>query len=356
MRKVRFCLRGRVWQGQSAAVTGRAEMVATDSPAAFDAAVARAATTLREDGLVVLPTETVYGLAGNACSSEAVEQIFAVKGRPTGNPVIAHVDGLAMARECVAPWPEAAARLARAFWPGPLTLVLLRSEVIADEVTAGGKTVGVRWPSHPLMRAVISACGFPLAAPSANRSGQLSPTCAEHAAAQLGEAVEVIVDGGQANVGIESTVVDVTGPKAQVLRPGMISAEVLAAALPGVAVVAAGATEGVLRSPGMLERHYAPTARLLVRRWRDEEDLEAQVAVFRAAAAYTFVIAHTNIPPGTRWGGVSVIPRDAEAYARALYAELHRCDAEGAELIVVEAVPEGDEWAGVADRLARAGA
>ena len=166
--------------------------------------------------------------------------------------------------------------------------------------------------------------------------------------------MEVIVDGGHANVGIESTVVDVTGGVAQVLRPGMITEAALAAVLPKMSVTTEGA-EGVLRSPGMLERHYAPTARLVVRRWRTEEDLEKQLVVFRAAAAYTFVVAHTNIPPGTRFGGVSVIPRDAAAYARALYAELHRCDAEGAELIVVEAVPEGPEWAGIADRLARAG-
>ena len=158
--------------------TQKTEMLATHTPALFDAAVRRAATSLRAGDVVALPTETVYGLAANALDETAVRRIFAVKGRPAHNPIIVHVADEAMARRCAASWPEAAARLSRAFWPGPLTLVVPRAEEIPAVVTAGGPTVGVRWPSHPLMQAVIRACGFPLAAPSANPSNAISPTTA----------------------------------------------------------------------------------------------------------------------------------------------------------------------------------
>ena len=184
-------------------------------------------------------------------------------------------------------------------------------------------------------------------------SNHLSPTTAAHVQSQLGDAVPLIVDGGPSSVGIESAVVEVAAVGVTVLRPGMISRESLAAALPGT-VVRTGAETGVLKSPGQMPRHYSPTARLRVLRWTDGEDLETQIAHSRTPANCIFVIAHTVIPPGTHFGRVSVIPHDAEAYARALYGELHLCDAEGAELIVVEQPPDGDEWAAIADRLARA--
>ena len=161
--------------GQIAHVS-EAEILATHTSALFDDAVDQAAAMLRAGELVALPTETVYGLAANALEPESVEKIYAAKGRPRINPIIVHVEGISMARECVADWPDAAARLAKAFWPGPLTLVLPEADCISDVVTAGGGTVGVRWPSHPLIQAVIRACRFPLAAPSANMSGHISPT------------------------------------------------------------------------------------------------------------------------------------------------------------------------------------
>jgi len=203
------------------------------------------------------------------------------------------------------------------------------------------------------MQAVIRACRFPLAAPSANLSNHLSPTNAEHVRAQLSGVVQLIVDGGQSQVGIESAVVAVTADGVEVLRPGMISREALAAALPGVAVRAGSAGEA-LKSPGQMPRHYSPTARLRVLQWTDDADLEQQIAASRTPADRVYVIAHTIIPPGTRFCRVSVIPHDAEAYGRALYSELHRCDTEGAELIVVEKLPAGDDWTAIADRLARA--
>lgn len=334
-----------------------AEILSTHTPALFAAAVQQAAEQLRAGEVVALPTETVYGLAANALNPAAVAKIYAFKGRPAHNPIIVHVDGLDMARRCVREWSAAAERLAGAFWPGPLTLVLLRATQIPDAVTAGGDTVGVRWPQHPFMRAVIRACGFPLAAPSANLSNQLSPTSAEHVQRQLGDQLRLIVDGGHSNVGIESTVVDLAARPPRVLRPGMIHAASLAAVLGddgGLLAESALPSSGVLRSPGQLTKHYSPAAPLVVREWRDEADLRQQLTGLGVAAERAWVLAHSQIPMSGGFGTVSVIPHDAEAYARALYAELHRCDAEGAGCIIVEAPPDGPEWQGIADRLRRA--
>src|SRR4051812_28502567 len=187
-----------------------AEILPTHTARLFDEAVRRAVEKLRSGGVVALPTETVYGLAANALDANAVQRIFEIKGRPLHNPIIVHVAGVEMAKQCVRLWPKIAEELARAFWPGPLTLVLERANNIPDVVTAGGKTVGVRWPSHPFIQAVIRACDFPLAAPSANLSNELSPTNAEHVRRSLGNRLGLIIDGGQSQVGIESTVVDVS--------------------------------------------------------------------------------------------------------------------------------------------------
>ncbi len=329
-----------------------AEILPTHTPALFAAAVRRAAELLRAGDVVALPTETVYGLAANALDAAAVEKIFAIKGRPAHNPVIVHVSSVAMARPCVSHWPEAADRLATAFWPGPLTLVLPRSPAIPDAVTAGGSTVGIRWPSHPFIQAVIRACGFPLAAPSANLSTQISPTNATHVAKAISGRIPLIVDGGQSQVGIESTVIDLTTGPARVLRPGMIHHESLAAVLGEVA--SGNQPGGVLRSPGLLERHYAPKARLVVAAWDNEAELLSRMAALNAATKTCHVIAHTQIPLGFPAGRVSVIPHDAEAFARAIYAELHRCDDEGAGCIIIEAPPSTPEWAAITDRLNRA--
>src|SRR6266581_8986016 len=173
-----------------------AELLSTHTPALFTAAVKRAVELLRAGEVVALPTETVYGLAANALDAKAVSRIFEIKGRPAQNPIIVHVAGIEMAKRCVAHWPVLAEKLARAFWPGPLTLVLPRAQEIPEVVTAGGPTVGVRWPSHPFIQAVIRECGFPLAAPSANPSNRVSPTNAEHVRKYLGGQVPLIVDGG----------------------------------------------------------------------------------------------------------------------------------------------------------------
>lgn len=328
------------------------EVLATDTPDRFAAAVSRAAALLRAGEVVALPTETVYGLAANALDPAAVRRLYAVKGRPAGNPVIVHVATGTMARDCVRDWPAVADRLAAAFWPGPLTLVLPRSRRIPDEVTAGGDTVGVRWPAHPLMQAVIRECGFPLAAPSANRSNRVSPTRAAHVVSALGDRIPLIVDGGASQVGIESTVLDVGTTPARILRPGTIHEESLAAVLGSVATGGEGGS--VLKSPGQLPRHYAPQGRVGVLRWRDDGDLRRQLRERGWEPGGTHVLAHDRVPSAGVAARVCVIPHDAEAFARALYAEWHGCDALGARWIVVEAVPGGAAWRGVADRLGRA--
>ena len=334
----------------------KTELLSTHTPELFQQAVRRAAELLRAGEVVALPTETVYGLAANALDEKAVAKIFAIKGRPSHNPIIVHVASNELARSCVAEFPAAAEKLSKAFWPGPLTLVLPRAGKIPNTVTAGGQTVGVRWPSHPFMQAVIRECGFPLAAPSANLSNQISPTNAEHVRSQLDGKIPLIVDGGQSQVGIESTVLDLTATPARILRPGMIHAESLAAVTGNIQHPTSNIQHPTLRSPGMLEKHYSPKAKLMVLKWNDDVDLESQISNFKFEMAACFIVTHTRIPTSFGAVNVSVIPHDAEAFARALYAELHRCDAAGARVIVVEAPPDSPEWSGIADRLRRAAA
>jgi len=334
-----------------------AEILPTHTPALFLEAVDRAAHLLRQGQVVALPTETVYGLAANAWDPDAVARIYAIKGRPAANPVIVHIADAAQAARCTPEWSPLAARLSAAFWPGPLTLVVPRSRHVPDRVTAGGSTVGLRWPQHPLMLAVIRACGFPLAAPSANPSNALSPSNAAHVAQTLGDRIPLIVDGGDCNVGIESTVVDVTGPIPRILRPGILSSDAISIAA-GVQAIRhtpdATPTSDPLRSPGQLSRHYAPLAPLVVCQWTDDDDLARQLARDRSNPADVWIVAHRRIPNSERFPNVILIPDDPEAFARALYGELHRCDLGGARRIVVEAVPDKPAWDGIADRLRRA--
>jgi L-threonylcarbamoyladenylate synthase len=351
-----------------------AEVLFTHTPELFQSAVRQAVALLRAGEVIALPTETVYGLAANALDEKAVAKIFRIKNRPANNPIIVHIASIEMAKRCVTAWPDRTEKLARAFWPGPLTLVLPAAKEIPGLVTAGGKTVGVRWPGHPLIQAVIRECGFPLAAPSANSFSRVSPTTAEHVRKQLGDKISLIVDGGQSQVGIESTVLDLTVSPPQVLRPGMIHPESLAAVVGNIQQptptnsVSASTRQGrcreqaaktrqpKLKSPGLLKKHYSPKARLFVLSWRDDADLNSQLSTLNSQLLDCHVIAHTLIPSAEHFARVSVIPHDAGAFARAIYAELHRCDEAGAGLIVVETPPESPEWSGIADRLRRASA
>jgi L-threonylcarbamoyladenylate synthase len=332
-----------------------AEVLSTGTSDLFQAAVSRATDLLRSGRLVAIPTETVYGLAANALDPEAVAKIFQVKNRPATNPIIVHVAGISMAQDCVRSWPPVADKLAAAFWPGPLTLVLPRAEKIPDIVTAGGETVGVRWPVHPFMQAVIRACGFPLAAPSANLSGQISPTTAQHVCKSLGRKIALIVDGGPCAVGIESTVLDVSLDPPRLLRPGLIHAESLLP-LTGSLLMDGGESAGPVRSPGRSHRHYAPKAKLVVLNWKDAQDLKQQVANLHYSISQTYVVTHTKTVLSGEFGGGAVIAQGAEAFARAIYSELHRADESGARLIVIEELPGQIEWQAIADRLRRGAA
>ena len=331
-----------------------AAILPTDSPELFRQAARQAAEMLRAGQIVAVPTETVYGLAANALNPKAVTRIFQVKGRPARNPIIVHVCSVSMAKRCVTRWPRLAGKLARAFWPGPLTLVLPRAQAIPGIVTGGGSTVGVRWPSHPFMQALIRECGFPLAAPSANPSNRVSPTNAEHVRSALGQKIPLIVDGGQAQVGIESTVLDLSVSPPRVLRPGMIHNEALVAVTGKLA--GSGSSGELLKSPGLLPQHYAPRAKLVIWSWQDEAELQRRCAESGIRLSATHVVTHTHIPSGEGFGRVAVIPHDAQAFARSIYAELHHCDQAGAELIIVEGLPPTDEWSAIQDRLKRASA
>lgn len=319
------------------------EVQEADAPGALG----QAAELLAQGQLVALPTETVYGLAADARSPKAVARIFEAKGRPAGNPLIVHIDSVEMAEGCVAAWPRAAAQLAGAFWPGPLSLVLPKADSIPDIVTAGGKTVAVRCPAHPVFTAVLAKCGFPLAAPSANRSNRVSPTRAEHVVDQLGGLIPLVLNGGACDLGIESTVLDLTGDTPTLLRPGMISLGQLQAVLGPVATSKHPAAAEPLKSPGQLQRHYSPRAKLII----VEGDMAAALG---QADETTHVIARTAEPaawPSERWHELPAVVSD---FARELYSTLHRCDQLGAETILVQSLPSGDEWAALRDRLNRA--
>jgi len=333
-----------------------ADILSTHTPALFHQAVLQTADLLRSGRVAAIPSETVYGLAANAFSPEAVAGIYRAKGRPSNNPLIVHVATAAMARACASDWPALAEKLAGQFWPGPLTLVVPKSSRIPDIVAAGGSTVGLRWPSHAFFQSVIRECGFPLAAPSANPSDQLSPTTAEHVIAGLGERIPLIVDAGPCAVGIESTVVDVTGGRPRILRPGIISAEQISQAA-GIATEDPQISpDGTLRSPGQLSRHYSPKARLEVWSWHTDGELKARLAERLVPTDHVFVLTHSRVPTEPIPAQVSFIPDDPEAFARALYGYLHQCDDRGAALVVIEQLPSGSAWDGIRDRLQRASA
>jgi L-threonylcarbamoyladenylate synthase len=306
--------------------------------------IERAASLLRAGELVAFPTETVYGLGALALDPAAVAKIYAAKQRPRSSPLIAHVASLEQARSLVREWPEAAARLAAAFWPGPLTLVLPRAESVPDALTGGLDRIGVRMPAHPVALALIQAVGQPLAAPSANLFMQLSPTSAAHVEAGLGERIGMILDGGDCVHGIESTVLRIDADGARVLRPGAIPVAVLEQVL-GARVAALTAPEASAvahESPGQHARHYAPRTPLML--WQNGQALPPGRGVLLALGESSPINGPLQL----------TMPADASAYARCLYAELHRLDAEGLPWIAVELPPATPDWAAVHDRLQRA--
>ncbi len=299
--------------------------------------IRRAAALIREGKLVAFPTETVYGLGANALDAQAVEKIFRVKGRPSTSPLIVHVASHQAARGLAAVWPESALKLSYRFWPGPLTLVLPKRDCIPAVVTAGLPTVGLRVPVNPVALALLAEAGVPIAAPSANRFSELSPTTAEHVRHSLGAEIDLILDGGPTEVGIESTVVSLAGPVPLLLRPGMISEAQIADVIGEIRVAQAPA-QGPHSSPGMHAKHYSPRTPLFL-----------------------------TLPPSGRgaclWlsheapAAKSIrMPADPAHYAALLYQILHTLDGEGFDWIAVELPPDSAEWTGVRDRLRRAAA
>lgn len=308
--------------------------------------IARAAKALRDGKLVVFPTETVYGVGANALDPAAVKRVFEAKGRPADNPLIVHVPDLASAKKLAREWPDAADALARAFWPGPLTLVLPRAEGVPDITTGGLDTVALRVPSHGVARLLLSAAGVPVAAPSANRSGRPSPTRVHDARGDLGDAVEVYLDGGATDVGLESTVVAVVDAEPTILRVGGLARERIEQVVGPVRVATADA-----RSPGTRYKHYAPRAKLhLV-----EGDPLPLALTLRMQGRRAAIVCPEErdalVGRDVRKPGRAAEP---EAWGRALFALLRDLDAEGYDDIVVEAIPERGVGAAVMDRLRRA--
>jgi L-threonylcarbamoyladenylate synthase len=294
---------------------------------ADESPVRHAAELIRAGRLVAFPTETVYGLGANALDPAAVERIFAAKGRPHTSPLIVHVDSLEMARSLAMDWPGSAEALARRYWPGPLTLVLPKRAMIPDVVTAGLPTVGLRMPAHPLALQLIREAGTPIAAPSANRFTELSPTTAGHVPESL---ADYVLEGGPARVGIESTVLSLAGAP-RLLRPGVIPLPDIEALI-GHVETAVAPSEGPHESPGMHSRHYSPRTRF-------------------------FLLRRGAPPPPGRGAWLRIgheMPADPLAYAAALYETLHRLDTQGLDWIVAEQPPDTPEWSGVIDRLQRA--
>jgi L-threonylcarbamoyladenylate synthase len=313
---------------------------------ADEAGIARAVELLLQGELVAFPTETVYGLGADAANADAVAKIFALKGRPAAHPVIVHLADAAQLDAWAREVPEAARKLARTFWPGPLTLVVKRAPAVPDAVTGGQDTVGLRVPAHPVARGLLSAFGGGVAAPSANKFGRVSPTLPEHVFADFGLAVPLILDGGATQVGIESTIVDLTGERPRLLRPGGVAAaaieEILGQPL-------AGPDESAPRASGTLPAHYAPKAHVkLVKRVEMLETLSSH------KGRRLGVLALETKVPRLNASLQCVVPAIAADYAHALYASMRALDAQSVDVILVETPPQSAAWAAINDRLARA--
>jgi len=326
----------------------------SDIESAHDALV-EAVRVLRGGGLVAFPTETVYGLGARALDERALARVFEAKGRPTHHPLIAHVEDVAQARALAASWPERAALLAGAFWPGPLTLVVERAAHVPAAVAGGSGSIALRVPSHPVALALIALLGEPIAAPSANRYQGLSPTTAAHVVKELGDRVDLVLDAGPCAAGIESTVVDVREEPARVLRLGSADLGALRRAVPGLLLRPEIASVMTNRpSPGMDGRHYAPRARMIVAATHAAAVARAKSLLEGGQGPVGLVVFRGPPTPAAQGLDVRVLPDEPIACARELYGTLHDLDDAGVRAIVVQAVPgEDDAWLAVADRLQR---
>lgn len=334
----------------------RPEIIVVDPVFPEPEVITRAAQVIRDGGLVGMPTETVYGLAANALDPAAIARIYAAKGRPSHNPLIAHVADAKSAQQLAAEWPIMAQALAARFWPGPLTLVVRRKAMVPTELTAGLDTFGVRVPDHPVALALIRAVGLPLAAPSANKFTEVSPVTAQQVARGLGGAVNLILDAGRTRVGIESTVVDVSGATPIILRPGMISREEIERVVgPAGRAPTPVRVDAARPSPGMISRHYAPRAEV---RLVAAEDLDGVLAeaerLVSHGKAIGVLLCSRSLSPDATFAFASRLGEDPNLYAAGLYDALHMADAHHCEQLIVEAPPSSTEWDAIRDRLQRA--
>ncbi|MDY3553881.1 L-threonylcarbamoyladenylate synthase [Gemmata sp. JC717] len=314
--------------------------------------IGRAAAVIRSGGLVAFPTETVYGLGAKGLSAEAVAGIFNAKGRPSTNPLILHVSDASEVLNVAADWPATAQTLAARFWPGPLTLVVPKRDSVPHIVTAGGPTVAVRCPNHAVARALIRAAGVPLAAPSANRSTELSPTHAGHVLKGLNGRIAMVLDGGRCSGGLESTVVDVTGEIPRMLRPGLITVPMLEAVCGRVEVGAK--SEGVARAPGQMAKHYSPRTPLAL--CATPTDALTSAARARAQGQNAWIMAPDSKEFDQLDEGADILSALPERYGAELYDVLHMIDGAEHDIVFVVLPPDTPEWAAVRDRLTRAAA
>ncbi len=308
--------------------------------------VARAAVILKAGGLVALPTETVYGLGADAADDEAVARIFVAKGRPADHPLIVHIASATDMTRWARDIPEAAWKLAAQFWPGPLTLILKRAPGVAEAASGGLDTIGLRVPGHPVAQALLQAFGGGIAAPSANQFGRISPTCVDHVLSELDGRIEAVIDGGPCAVGLESTILDLSGSRPQVLRPGGIAAAALAAVIGQVDTQPSGEAPQV---PGSLEAHYAPETPL---RLVASPMLETEAA--KLAATGTVIVLARRAPRTAVSCHWMQLPDEAAPYGHDLYARLREADARGGASLLIEQPPATAEWVAVNDRLRRA--
>lgn len=326
-------------------VGGTTRRLVGDAPAD----IARAAAILRAGGLVAFSTETVYGLGADAANDAAVAKIFAAKGRPSDHPLIVHIASAEELPQWARDIPETAWALAAQFWPGPLTLILKRAHGVAEAASGGLDTLGLRVPGHPVALALLKAFGGGVAAPSANRFGRISPTAVDHVLSELDGRIEAVIDGGQCAVGLESTILDLSGTHPQVLRPGRITAEALAA-ITGPLGGEPSATAPP-QVPGSLEAHYAPDTPL---RLIESSAMEAEIEKL-AESGRVVVLARRPPKAALRCSWLQ-LPETAAAYGHDFYARLREADAHGGAILVIERPPQTAEWAAVNDRLRRAAA
>lgn len=314
-------------------------------------AVAHAAALLRDGGVVAFPTETVYGLGADADNSAAVRRIFSIKGRPVDHPLIVHLANANMIDRWAREVPDTALLLAERFWPGPLTIVLRRTSKVSDLVTGGLDTVGIRVPAHPVAQALLRAFQGGIAAPSANRFGRISPTCAGHVREELGSAPDLILDGGDCQVGLESTIISLAGDRPILLRPGGISLTELRDVV-GEEVALLKQPDLSLRAPGSHASHYSPLTPASV---VSTEDLPT-VAGCQAEAGHNIAILclTETVPKICPAAKCLLMPDEPSAYGRLLYASLRRLDSGTFNRILIEAPPDTEPWRAVNDRLQRA--